>query len=131
MGPSQGAGNDRVESAVVGKVPTFTGAENIDGFLRSFEIWAEDRNVAPRYMFSALRGALKDDARTFEYNVTYVGAPTYEQLKEALLANYGETSKMHYHELQQLRRGTKSIADYNAEFEKLATKAKRYLPSAF
>ena len=102
MGLSQGAGNDRVESAVVGKVPTFTGAENIDGFLRSFEIWAEDRNVVPRYMFSALRGALKDDARAFEYNVTYVGAPTYEQLKEALLTNYGETSKMHYHELQQL-----------------------------
>ena len=59
-------------------MPTFTGAENIDGFLRSFEIWAKDRNVADRYKFSALRGALREDARAFEYNIPYTGAPTYE-----------------------------------------------------
>ena len=38
---------------------------------------------------------------------------------------------MHYHELQQLRRGHRSISEYNEEFKKLAMRAKRYLPTAF
>ena len=115
----------------LGKPPQFTGVENVDGFLRSFEGWATAREVPTNLWYNALQGALKKDAQQFEYNLAYVGPPTYAQLKSSLLENYGETSKMFYYELQDLRRGNDSVAAYNEKFCSLVSKAKRYLPTPF
>ena len=47
-------------------------------------------------MFSALRNALRDDARAYEYNLNYAAEPTYAELKMALLQNYGDSAKMYF-----------------------------------
>ena len=115
----------------MGKAPTFSGSENVEGFLRSWEKWAAGRQVAEHLRYPALEGALRREAKDFSYNLQYAGEPTYEELKAALLDNYGESALRHYHELENLKRESRSIAEYNKEFLQLRNKCQRYLPTAY
>ena len=89
------------------------------------------REVPEHLRYTRLQGALKKEAQQFEYNLIYIHSPSYEQLHQALLENYGETAKMFYFELSELRQGEDSIALYSEKFRTLVSKAKRYLPIAF
>ena len=82
-------------------------------------------------MYIALEGALRGEAKDFSYNLTYVSQPTYEELRSALLENYGDSALMYYHELENLKRESRTMADYNKEFLALRNKCKRFLPTAY
>ena len=58
-----------VDKSVLGKPPTFSGGENVDGFIRSFERWAQDKGVDSAYQFTSLRGALRDEAKEYAFNL--------------------------------------------------------------
>ena len=83
--------------------------------------------MTDKQLHSALISALRDGAREFAYNIEYNGQPTYQKLKEALTENYGDSAMRHYYQLRSLRRGNKTIAEYNENFQKLRNKAKRFL----
>ena len=116
---------------MLGKAPTFSSAENVDGFLRSWEKWAAGRQVAAHLKFAALEGALRGGAKDFSYNLSYAGEPPYDELKAVLLENYGDSALMYYHELENLKRESRSIAKYNKEFLQLRNKCKRFLNTAY
>ena len=95
--------------------------------MRVFEMWAELRNLTDKQLHSALVSALRDGAREFAYNVEYNGRVTYKKLREALMDNYGDSAMRHYYQLKGLKRGNRTIAEYNEAFQKLRNKAKRFL----
>lgn len=80
---------------------------------------------------AALEGALRGPAKDFSYNLLCSGELTYDALRSALLTNYGDSARMHYHELENLRRESRSIADYNKEFLLLRNKCKKFLPTDY
>ena len=51
------------------------------------------REVPEHLWYTVLQGALEKEAQQFEYNLSYIHHPSYEQLRQALLENYGETAK--------------------------------------
>lgn len=54
---------------------------------------------------------------------------TYEDAVNLLRSTYADRAQRYYHELEALKRGSKTIAEYNAKFESLKNKAKPLLNS--
>jgi hypothetical protein len=52
---------------------------------------------------------------------------SYGDAVALLKTTYEDRAQRHYHELETLRRASKTVAEYNLEFEKLKNKAKPLL----
>ena len=67
------------------------------GFLRGFEDWCEAVQLSGRAAATALRGALRDDAKSWEENLDYEDGFSYAALVSALRATYGGASQRYYY----------------------------------
>ena len=53
----------------VGKPPTFSGDDNIVGFIRDFEEWCKAKRVSGIAQVVNLKTTLRDEAKTFVQNL--------------------------------------------------------------
>lgn len=73
----------------VGKPPTFSGEENVRGFIRDFEEWCLVKGMDGLAQLVSLKTSLRDEAKTFAQNFQFSLTPSYTELKDALLEAYG------------------------------------------
>ena len=63
---------------------------------------------------TALRGALREDAKSWEENLEYEGGFSYAALATALRETYGGASQRYYYQLKKLRHApAQTLAEFN------------------
>ena len=111
----------------MGKPPTFSGEENIKGFLRDFDEWCQVKELSELEKVVNLKASMREEAKILLQNHQFSSNPTYEEVRQVLLKAYAEASKRHYYSLRDYRRSTQTLEEYNAGYLRLRSKCKEHL----